>query len=66
MEPKSKTEKYLEDNMDMIFGTECINGSFDIELRNKLENNGLKKQDRTYLSNKDIYDNIQNDKSNNE
>ena len=38
MEPKSKTEKYLEDNMDMIFGTECINGSFDIELRNKLEN----------------------------
>ena len=24
--------------MDMIFGTECINGSFDIELRNKLEN----------------------------
>lgn len=38
MEPKNKTEKYLEDNMDMIFGTECINGSFDIELRNKLEN----------------------------
>jgi len=38
MEPQKKTEKYLEDNMDMIFGTECINGSFDIELRNKLEN----------------------------
>ncbi len=38
MEPENKTEKYLEDNMDMIFGTECMNGSFDIELRNKLEN----------------------------
>lgn len=52
--------------MDMIFGTECMNGSFDIELRNKLENNVLQKQDRTYLSNKDVYDNIQNDKSDNQ
>jgi len=47
MEPQNQIEKYLEDNMDMIFGTECMNGSFDIELRNKLENNVLQKQDST-------------------
>lgn len=47
MKPKNKTEKYLEDNMDMIFGTECMNGSFDIELRNKLENDlEINKEDK--------------------
>jgi len=38
MDTRNEKQKYLEDNMDMIFGTECINGSFSIELRNKLEN----------------------------
>jgi hypothetical protein len=62
MEQEKNIEKYLEDNMDMIFGTECINGSFSIDLRNKLENNVVQKKDRTYLSNKKD-GNIQNNKS---
>ena len=59
MEPQKMDEKYLEDNMDMIFGTECIFGCFSINFREKLENNVVEKNDRTYLSNKEKYDNIQ-------
>ncbi len=38
-EPYESHNTYLEDNMDMIFGTECIFDSLSKDLRKKLENN---------------------------
>lgn len=54
MEDKKKLETYLEDNSDLIFGTECLYGNFDIKLRDRLENSLINKKDSTiFVENKD-------------
>ena len=45
MENKKKLEIYLEDNSDLIFGTECLYGNLDIKFRDRLENNLTDKKD---------------------
>lgn len=54
MEDRKKLETYLEDNSDLIFGTECLYGSFDIKFLDRLENSLIDKKDSTiFVENKD-------------
>jgi hypothetical protein len=45
MENKKKLEIYLEDNTDLIFGTECLYGNLDVTFRERLENGLISKQE---------------------
>ena len=49
MDNKKKLEIYLEDNFDLIFGTECLYGNFDIKFRDRLENNLTDKEETTNI-----------------
>jgi hypothetical protein len=44
MENKKKIEIYLEDNTDLIFGTECLYGNLDVKFRERLENDLFDKE----------------------